>query len=88
MIVYVETNFVLEIACEQQQVVSANEILNENGRPSGFDIYSAFRSYIFTSSSQPSPCALHMLGLRQIQRQNAIGVAGLGAFWIDRGREV
>lgn len=57
MIVYVETNFVLEIACEQQQVVSANEILNENGRPSGFDIYSAFRSYIFTSSSQPSPCA-------------------------------
>jgi len=28
-----------------------------------------------------------MLGLRQIQRQNAIGVAGLGAFWIDRGRE-
>ncbi len=30
---------------------------------------------------------LHMLGLGQIQRQYAIGIAGLGAFWIDRGRE-
>jgi len=28
-----------------------------------------------------------MLGLGQIQRQYAIGIAGLGAFWIDRGRE-
>ena len=54
MIVYVETNFVLEIACEQQQVVSANEILNENGRPSGFDIYffvTTFTVRAFTCSA-------------------------------------